>query len=87
MSVTSYHHPDKAEHPRWVLIMKNFLFHKVITIVQRMLPNEDNIMYIRSFIDALEWEYLVKRRFLDVADKIGAESGAVKKAVKEAEEN
>ena len=85
MSVGAYHHPDRKEYPEWVIYMKNFLFHKVVTIVQRMLPNEENLMFIRGFLDALEWEYLCKRRALDIEQKIGVDSGAVQKAIKEAE--
>ena len=85
MSVGAYHHPDRKEYPEWVIYMKNFLFHKVVTIVQRMLAHPENLAYIRGFIDALEWEYLIKRRALDIEEKIGVESGAVEKAIKEAE--
>lgn len=85
MAVGAYHHPDKHEYPEWVILIKNHLFHKVVTIVQRMLPTTDNLMYIRGFIDALEWEYLCKRRALDVEEKIGADSHAVQKAIEEAE--
>lgn len=82
----AWHHPNR-ENPRWVLIMKNHLFHKVVTLVQRMLPNVENVMYIRQFIDALEYEYLKKREVLDVAQGIGADSNAVIKAIKKTEEN
>ncbi len=81
MSTPSWHHPDYSK-PRWVLLIKNFLWHKVVTMIQRMNPTQENIMYIRQFIDALEWEYLQKRAVCDVEEGIGQDSDAVKKALK-----
>lgn len=86
MGSGAYHHPDYSV-PRWVILIKNHLWHKVVTMVQRMNSTEDNLMYLRGFIDALDVEYLRMRRDLDVAQGIGADSNAVKKAVKKAEEN
>jgi len=62
------------------------MFHKVVTVVQRMLPTIENLVVIRNLVDALEWEYLRKKEVLDVAEGIGVDSTAVKKAIKEAED-
>lgn len=80
MSKTSWHHPN-YDNPHWVLLIKNFLFHKTLTIIQRMKPTVENVMYIRQYADAIEYEYLRKREIVDVAEGIGADSNAVKKAV------
>jgi len=61
------HHPDKEQYPNWVIDTGNHFFHKALTIAQRMKPDPWNLAIIRGFIDALEWEYLKKRRILDVA--------------------
>ena len=79
------HHPDRKAHPRWVIETGNQFFHKCLTIVQRMKPTPENLMVIRGLCDALEWEYLHKRLIMDVEDGIGADSTAVKKALKECE--
>lgn len=81
----AWHHPNRKALPRWVLDVGNQMFHKTITIVQRMLPNIENLVIIRNLIDALEWEYLRKKAILDVEEGIGADSTAVKKAIKEVE--
>lgn len=77
------HHPDREGLPEWVIDLGNQFFHKAVTIVQRMLPNPENLAVIRGLIDALEYEYLVKRAVLDVSEGIGIDSTAVKKALKE----
>jgi hypothetical protein len=77
------HHPDREGMPKWVLDLGNQFFHKAVTIVQRMKPTEENITKIHNLIMALEFEYLVKRAVMDVRDKIGADSTAVLKAIKE----
>lgn len=82
----AWHHPDKRNSPRWVLDVGNQMFHKVVTVVQRMLPTIENLVVIRNLVDALEWEYLRKKEVLDVAEGIGVDSTAVKKAIKEAED-
>lgn len=69
-----YHHPNKELYPDWVILLKNDLFHRVLTVVQRMNPTAENLMFIRGLADSLEYEYLMKRRELDIADKIGEES-------------
>jgi len=63
------HHPSKALFPCWTLDIRNQLFHRVVTIVQRMNENEQNLADIRTLIDALEFEYLIKRRVLDELDE------------------
>ena len=77
------HHPDREGLPRWILDLGNNTFHKTVTIVQRMNPTEENITIIHNLIMALEWEYLIKRCLLDVEQELGAETPAVKKALKE----
>lgn len=79
----AWHHPNH-DNPLWVLLLKNQLFHQVVTVVQRMKPTEENIMYIRQLADAIEYEYLRKREILDVEQGLGSESGAVKKALEKA---
>lgn len=80
------HHPDREKYPEWVIDVGNNIFHKTVTIIQRMLPTPENMAIIRGLIDALEFEYLEKRRFIDVEELIGADSTAVKKALKEQKE-
>jgi len=65
------HHPAYKVHPEWTIDLKNHLFHQVATVVQRMKPTEENLMWIRGLIDALEWEYLNKRAILDVEQRMG----------------
>ena len=77
------HHPDREGMPEWVLDVGNQIFHKTVTIVQRMLPNAENITVIHNLIMALEYEYLIKRAVLDTEEGIGLESTAVKKALLE----
>jgi hypothetical protein len=77
------HHPDREAMPEWVLDVGNQIFHKAVTIVQRMLPNAENITVIHNLIMALEFEYLVKRAVLDMEEGIGQDSTAVKNAIKE----
>lgn len=77
------HHPDRDKYPEWVIDVGNNHFHKTLTIVQRMLPTPENMAVIRGLIDAMEYEYLEKRRFIDLEELIGADSAAVKKALKE----
>jgi hypothetical protein len=77
------HHPDRENFPDWVLDVGNQMFHKTTTIVQRMLPTPENVTVIHNLIMALEYEYLIKRCMLDTAEGLGAESAAVKKAIKE----
>lgn len=72
MGKACWHHPNKASYPDWVILLPNFLFHQVCTVVQRMKANAQNIAAIRGLIDALEYEYLRKRRTLDEAERIGA---------------
>jgi hypothetical protein len=71
MSGAARHHPDYEKHPNWTIWMKNHLFHKVVTLVQRMKSTPENLMWIRGFIDALEYEYLQKRAVCDVEEGIG----------------
>jgi hypothetical protein len=78
------HHPDREAMPEWVLDVGNQIFHKTVTIVQRMLPNAENITVIHNLIMALEFEYLIKRAVLDTEEGIGQDSTAVKKAIAEA---
>ena len=59
------HHPSKALFPHWVLNLGNKLFHQVVTVSQRMNATDENLAKIRVLIDALEFEYLMKRRELD----------------------
>ena len=59
------HHPSKALFPNWTLDLRNQLFHRVVTIIQRMNETPQNLADIRALIDALEFEYLMKRRILD----------------------
>jgi hypothetical protein len=80
------HHPDREKYPEWIIDVGNQMFHKTLTIIQRMLPVPENMAIIRGLIDALEYEYLEKRRFIDVEELIGADSTAVKKALKEKKE-
>jgi hypothetical protein len=80
------HHPDREKYPEWVIDVGNNIFHKTLTIIQRMLPTPENMAIIRGVLDALEFEYLEKRRFIDVEELIGADSTAVKKALKEKKE-
>lgn len=77
------HHPDREGLPRWILDLGNNIFHKAVTIVQRMKPTEENVTIIHNLIMALEWEYLIKRCILDQEQELGAETPAVKKALKE----
>jgi len=77
------HHPDREAMPEWVLDVGNQIFHKTVTIVQRMLPNAENVTVIHNLIMALEYEYLVKRAALDTEEGVGLESTAVKKALAE----
>jgi len=73
MGKSCRHHPDKASFPDWVIVLPNFFFHKVCTIVQRMRAIPENLASIRGLIDALEFEYLRKRRALDEADQQGTD--------------
>ena len=59
------HHPSKALFPYWTLNLGNQLFHKTVTIAQRMNETDENLAKLRALIDALEFEYLMKRRVLD----------------------
>lgn len=77
------HHPDRAGLPEWTLDLGNQVFHKTVTIVQRMLPNEENVTIIHNLIMALEYEYLCKRAVLDVSQGINKDTTAVKNAIKE----
>jgi len=77
------HHPDRENFPEWVLDVGNQYFHKTTTIVQRMLPTVENVTVIHNLIMALEYEYLIKRCQLDTVEGLGAETAAVKKAIKE----
>ncbi len=77
------HHPDRDGLPAWVLDVGNQIFHKTVTIVQRMLPTEENVTIIHNLIMALEWEYLSKRCILDVGEGLCYNSVAVQKALKE----
>lgn len=80
------HHPDREKYPEWVIDLGNQMFHRVVGIVQRMLPTPENMAVIRGLCDSLEYEYLEKRRYIDVHELIGADSTAVKKALKEQKE-
>lgn len=66
----AWHHPNRKEHPSWVIYL-NHWWHKAATIAQRMKPTPENLAALRGFIDSLEYEYLDKRRQLDVEEKIG----------------
>jgi hypothetical protein len=77
------HHPDRKAMPTWVLDVGNQIFHKTVTICQRMLPNAENVTVIHNLIMALEFEYLVKRAVLDMEEGIGQDTAAVRKAVAE----
>lgn len=81
----SWHHPD-YDHPEWVIDVGNREFHKIITIMQRMNPTPENLAVIRGLIDSLEYEYLQKRRVLDVKEGIGKDSAAVKRSKEKANE-
>jgi len=59
------HHPDKTLYPDWVIETGNQFFHQVLTVAQRMRATEENLAKIRGFLDALEYEYLMKRKELD----------------------
>ena len=59
------HHPDRERYPDWTLSLRNHLFHQVCTVCQRMKATTENLADIRALIDALEYEYLMKRRVLD----------------------
>lgn len=63
------HHPDKKLYPEWVIDTGNQLFHRCVSIVQEMRPIPENLAIIRGFIDSLEYAYLEKRRYLDIADR------------------
>ena len=67
--VMAHHHPSKALFPNWTLWIRNQLFHKVITIIQHMNETEQNLADIRAFADAIEFEYLMKRRVLDETEE------------------
>jgi hypothetical protein len=77
------HHPDRSGLPEWTLDLGNQIFHKTVTIVQRMLPNAENVTIIHNLIMALEWEYLIKRANLDMYEGLNKDTTAVKKALKE----
>jgi len=59
------HHPSKALFPNWTLNLGNKLFHLTVTVTQRMNATPKNLSKLRALIDALEFEYLMKRRELD----------------------
>lgn len=59
------HHPDYLLYPNWVIFLPNQLFHKIVTVVQRMKATNQNLAGIRALIDCLEYEYLRKRQQLD----------------------
>ena len=61
------HHPDKELYPEWTIYLGNQIFHQCVTIVQRMGATPENLAIIRGFVDSLEYEYLGKRRYLDIA--------------------
>ena len=65
------HHPDKILYPNWTIETGNSLFHKCLTVAQRMRANAKNLAIIRGFIDALEYCYLLKRRVLDEDENEG----------------
>ena len=58
------HHPAKEIWPDWALDLPQSL-HMVVNAIQRLKCTEENLAIIRSFLDALEFEYLNKRRQLD----------------------
>jgi len=64
MKVYQGHHPDKALYPNWILWLPRWMHHAV-SRVQSMKATDSNLAVIRAFIDALEYEYLMKRRQLD----------------------
>ena len=47
------------------------------------LEGMENVTVIHNLIMALEYEYLIKRCQLDTVEGLGAETAAVKKAIKE----
>lgn len=61
------HHPHKSLYPDWTIYLGNQQFHLCVTIVQRLRPTAENLAIIRGLIDSLEYEYLRKRRYLDIA--------------------
>lgn len=81
----AWHHPNITDYPKWVIETGNNHFHKTLTIVQSMRATQENIAVIRGLCDSLEYEYLRKRCELDVAEGIGADSAAVKKALEKAD--
>ena len=68
MPVFQEHHPNRQLYPNWTIAIPRWL-HQVITKIQRMKATEENLAIIRGFIDALEYEYLQKRRVLDEKSK------------------
>ncbi len=65
------HHVDKQLYPNWTIETGNKLFHKCLTVIQRMRANAENLATIRGFIDALDYCYLMKRRVLDEDESEG----------------
>ena len=63
------HHPD-YDYPFWTLNVRNNMFHKTLTILQSMKATTENLADIRAFADAVEYEYLQKRRILDEHDDL-----------------
>ncbi len=62
------HHPDKTLYPNWTIETGNQLFHKCLTVAQRMKANCENLAILRAVCDALEYIYLMKRKVLDEDD-------------------
>jgi hypothetical protein len=81
--IMANHHPDREGLPSWVLDLGNQIFHKTCTVVQGMLPTEENVTIIHNLIMALEWEYLIKRAVLDVGEGLCMNTVAVRKALRE----
>lgn len=61
------HHPAKELWPNWVVPIPATL-HRVVSAIQRMKNSDETLAYLRAFIDALELEYLLRRKLLDEED-------------------
>ena len=59
------HHPDKERFPDWVLDVGNNLFHRCLTIMQRMKPLPDRLMRINNMFVAIGYILSQKMREAD----------------------
>jgi len=64
------HHPDKERYPDWTLELKNNLFHKVVTVVQRMKSTPENLTAVFNLICSLFYELLRMLREIDEKEKV-----------------